>query len=112
MDQEKQWVDGLRIEQPHEKAPEFVKAKGSIKCADMLEFCKMNLDKGSEWVNFDVKVSQKGTWYSEVNTWKPEGEQGQTASTPQASVDATDLSQYNKENPTQGGDMIVDDIPF
>jgi hypothetical protein len=108
-DQEKEWVDGLRVEQPHENAPVFVKMKGSIKCSDMLEFCKKNIEAGKEWVNFDVKTSQKGTWYAEVDNWKPEGQPQE-----QKTVNATDLKQYNQDNPDQGGesDINVEDIPF
>lgn len=67
---EKKFIDGLRFEAPHEKAPDWVKAKGSIKREDLIDWLSSQTD---EWINFNVKLSQKGNWYAEVDTWKPEG---------------------------------------
>jgi hypothetical protein len=67
---DKEFVDGLIINPPHEKAPDFVKAKISIKRKDLGNWLR---GKDDEWINLDVKVSKGGKWYAEVNTWKPGG---------------------------------------
>lgn len=65
-----QFINGLNFKAPNERAPDYVKAKGSIKRADLIATLQ-GMD--GEWVNFDVKVSQSGKWYAAVDTWKPEG---------------------------------------
>lgn len=66
-----EFISGLSFKAPNDNAPEYVKAKGSIKVADL----KAWLDtKDGEWVNFDLKVSNGGKWYAAVDNWKPNGE--------------------------------------
>ena len=67
---EKEFVNGLIVKAPHEKAPDFIKANISIKREDLIEW--LNSQQG-DWVNVDIKESQAGKWYAEVNDWKPEG---------------------------------------
>ena len=66
---DKEFVDGLLVKAPHEKAPDFVKCSISIKRKDLGNWLRQKED---DWINIDVKVSQNGKWYAEVNTWKPE----------------------------------------
>lgn len=66
---DKQFVDGLIVKPPHERAPDFVKCSISIKRKDLGNWLR---GKDDDWINLDVKVSQQGKWYAEVNTWKPE----------------------------------------
>jgi len=67
---EKIFFDGFRIEAPHEKAPDFVKGKVSIKVDEFIEFLqKHKTDKG--WINGSLKVSRAGGYYLELDTWKP-----------------------------------------
>lgn len=66
---EVEFVDGLIVKQPHEKAPEFIKAKLSIKRADLGNWLR---GKQDEWINIDIKESKSGKWYAEVDKWKPE----------------------------------------
>lgn len=65
---EKEFVDGLIVKAPRQGAPEFIKAAISIKRADLGNWLRA---KDDEWINIDVKVSQSGKWYAEVNNWKP-----------------------------------------
>lgn len=69
---DKQFVDGLIVKPPHEKAPDFVKCSISIKRKELGNWLR---GKDDDWINLDVKVSQNGKWYAEVNTWKPEKRQ-------------------------------------
>ena len=75
---EKQFVDGLIVKPPHEKALDFVKCSISIKRKDLGNWLR---GKSDDWINLDVKVSQGGKWYAEVNDWKPQSNAGSPRST-------------------------------
>jgi len=66
---DKQFVDGLMIKHPHEKAPDFVKFKISIRRKELGNWLRARDD---EWINIDVKESKGGNLYAEVDTWKPQ----------------------------------------
>ena len=87
---DKIFVDGLIAKKPSDKAPDFVKANLSIKVEDLGKFLREKYKAGEEWVNVDIKESQNGKWYAEVNTWKPE----------------------KKEEAPKGGEDFDQDIPF
>lgn len=80
---EKQFVDGLLVKAPHEKAPEFVKCSISIKRKDLGNWLRAQTE---EWINLDVKVAKSGKWYAEVNTWKKEDKK------PEPKAPANDLN--------------------
>lgn len=66
-----QFIPGLIVKAPHERAPEYVKAKLSIKREELIAWLQQ---QSGEWINADVKVSRKsGKWYCAVNEWKPKG---------------------------------------
>lgn len=67
---EKIFVDGMRFEKPNEGLPDFIKGKISIKVAELIPFLEKH-QSNAGWVNIDLKKSQKGTLYLELNTWKP-----------------------------------------
>ena len=67
--QEKIFIDGMRFEAPHENAPDFVKGKISIKIDKLIEFLEANRTP-SGWLNVDLKESQKGVLYLELNTYQ------------------------------------------
>ena len=91
---EKEFVAGLYIKPPHEKAPDFVKFSISIKRADLGNWLR---GKSDEWINLQVKESQNGKWYAEVDNWKP-NEGG--------------ASQVAKDAAVNGLPDYDDDIPF
>ena len=68
METQKDFVNGLSIKKPRDNAPEFVKASISIKREDLIAYLQ---GKNDEWLNVDVKESKKGSWYCEVNNWRP-----------------------------------------
>ncbi len=68
----KEFVDGLIIKAPNESAPDFVKAKISIKRKELGNWLR---GKSEDWININVKVSRSGKWYCEVDTWKPNVQQ-------------------------------------
>lgn len=71
--QEKIWADGLRFELPNEvtkeKAP-WIKGKISVKVPEFIAFIK-KYENNAGYVNIDLKKSEKGTYYLELNNWKP-----------------------------------------
>jgi hypothetical protein len=71
---DKEFIDGLSAKAPHEKAPDFVKARISIKLADFAQYLRdlKAKEPDAEWLNADVKVAKSGNWYIERDTWKPE----------------------------------------
>lgn len=68
MAQDVEFINGLSFKAPREKAPDYVKATGSINRQNMIEWLQ---SKPDEWINFDIKISQKGSWYAQVDNWKP-----------------------------------------
>ena len=70
MSEDKVFPVGMFIKPPHEKAPDFVKGKVSVKVAEFVEWAQ---GQNKEWLNFDIKVSQGGKLYMEVDTWEPSG---------------------------------------
>ena len=95
---DKEFVDGLIVKQPHEKAPDFVKCSISIKRKDLGNWLR---GKSDDWINIDVKESRGGKWYAEVSNWKPKQSQHQQ-----------DKANGYQPEP-QGGDYDAEsDIPF
>ena len=66
-----QFPSGLIVKPPHERAPEYVKAKISIHRARLIAWLQQ---QEGEWVNLDVKASRDGKWYAAVDDWKPSQE--------------------------------------
>ena len=102
---DKKFIDGLIVKAPREGAPSYVIGKLSIKREELIAWLQQ---QNGEWINADIKVSQNGNWYAQVDDWKPSGQRTGTAQrqpapqsqrpTPQAAPPADDF-----------GD---DDIPF
>lgn len=94
MSEEIEFVNGLIVKKPNEKAPDFVKAAISIKVDDLGMWLREKHKAGEEWVNVDVKESRGGKWYAAVSKFKPK---------------------ENQEPQKKGGNTIHDieqDIPF
>jgi len=90
---DKEFVDGLNIDPPHENAPDFVKCKISIKRKNLGNWLR---GREEEWINLDVKVSKKGKWYAEVNTWKAENKEAPASQAPAGGNDFDDDIPFNK----------------
>ena len=93
-----EFITGLLVKAPHEKAPEYVKARLSIKREELIAWLQ---SKDGEWINADVKVSQGGKWYCAVDTWKPKDRQEAPRQAPK------------QDKPAAGGGSFQDDeIPL
>lgn len=105
MSNEPEFVNGLIVKAPHENAPEYVKAKLSIKREELIEWLE---GKEGDWINLDLKESQGGKWYAAVDNWKPEGGtsgSGSRGGAPQRTRPQTATA-------PQDDDFLDDDIPF
>jgi hypothetical protein len=67
---ETQFIPGLIVKAPHQRAPEYVRAKLSIKREELLAWLQQ---QSGDWINADVKVSRNGKWYCAIDEWKPKG---------------------------------------
>ena len=68
MSNDTKFINGLIVKAPNDNAPEYVKAKLSIKREELIAWLQ---SEDGEWVNADIKVSQTGKWYVAVDNWKP-----------------------------------------
>jgi hypothetical protein len=93
------FINGLIVKAPNDRAPEYVKARLSIKREELIAW--LQTEQG-EWINADIKVSQGGKWFAAVDDWKPQG--GQRSGPPQRT------SQPPARNPPPAYDD--DDINF
>ena len=64
------YAPGMNWSAPRDGAPDFIKAKVGIKLEDFIPFLKENA-KASGWINFEMKESQDGRYYWELDTWEP-----------------------------------------
>ena len=97
-----QFIDGLIVKAPNERASDYVKAKLSIKRVELIAWLQQ---QEGDWINADVKVSQSGKWYAAVDNWKP------------SSQDKPQQRQERAPEPSRDRDHITDgfedsEIPF
>jgi hypothetical protein len=81
---DKIFADGF-IFKRSEKAPDFVVGSISVKVEDAVAFLKKHDKNG--WVNMQIKNSQGGKYYMELDTFEPK-QQGQ----PQAPVQKEEVN--------------------
>jgi hypothetical protein len=112
---ENNFIDGLIVKAPHQNAPDFVKAKLSIKREDLIGWLQQQT---GEWINADIKESRAGKWYAAIDNWKPDGDRVSTPSNDRsASANGTSDGPpvYDGppvfDNPPPAADFD-DDIPF
>lgn len=74
MSNDNKFINGLIVKAPNDRAPEYVKARISIKREELIAWLQQ---QDGEWINADIKVSQNGKWYAAVDDWKPNGQGGQ-----------------------------------
>ena len=72
-----EFMDGISVKQPHEKAPDFVIADVAIQTEKFITWLRDNTnDRG--YVNGTIKRSQKGTLYIEKSTYQSQSQQQRT----------------------------------
>lgn len=90
------FIDGLIVKAPNDRAPDYVKAKLSIKREELIGWLQQ---QPGEWVNADIKVSQGGKWYAAVDDWKPNGQR-------------SERPQRQAQPEPAGNDFSDESIPF
>ena len=65
-----EFVNGLIVKAPHDRAPDFVKASISIKVAELGLWLREKHKAGEEWVNVDVREARSGKWYAAVSKFE------------------------------------------
>lgn len=103
MANETQFIEGLIVKAPNQGAPDYVKAKLSIKREELIGWLQ---SQDGDWINVEVKESKAGKWYAAVDTWKPEGggSGGTRGGAPQR--------QRRAKATDQDADFDDSDIPF
>lgn len=99
MSNEVEFVNGLIAKAPNENAPEYVKAKLSIRRQELIDWLSA---RDGDWINAEVKESKGGKWYIAVDSWKPNSDRGEQR--PQR-------QEPQQQAPT-GDNFSDDDIPF
>ena len=92
-----EFVPGMIVKPPHQKAPDFVMGSISLKRVELIEWLQ---GKGDEWINLDICEAKSGKWYCKVNDYKPKDKEAPkpyAAPTTRPAADHTGLD---------------DDIPF
>lgn len=63
-------VDGIMAKKPHEKAPDFIKAKVSVKADAFIPFIEANTNERG-WLNLELKESREGKLYFSLDSFEP-----------------------------------------
>jgi hypothetical protein len=83
---EKIFADGFLFKR-NEKAPDFVVGSISVKVEEATAFLKQHAKNG--WVNLQVKNSQGGKYYIELDTFEPKAQAPASAQQPEPVNDGT-----------------------
>lgn len=104
---EKIFADGI-IAKRRDGAPDYATCNLSINVEKFRNWLTKVQD--SEWVNLKVMKSPKGSYYVELDTWKPERRDGGDKLIGDDAKRVQELRGDN--NPKIEEEIIVDDIPF
>lgn len=63
------FADGMYVDKPNPKAPEWIKGKISIKVDEFIPFLEANKNVGG-FVNIDIKEAKTGKLYASLNEYK------------------------------------------
>lgn len=67
---ETQFVKGVFVKRPHEKAPDFIKLCLSINKKDLIESLESMQANEKGWLNADIKLSRNGDYYLAWNRFE------------------------------------------
>lgn len=112
MSNDTEFAKGLIVKPPHEKSPDYVKARLSIKIDELSAWLA---EREGDWVNLDVKESQNGKWYAAVDKWKPDNDRNQRGGGNSGSRGGAPQRQRNVPSTTKApptDDGFDDGIPF
>jgi len=81
------FVDGMIVKK-NERQPDYVIGKLSLRTAQLIQWMQSH-DDGSGWINVELKTSQNGKHYAQLDTWKPQ--QQQAPQPPPPRIDDDDI---------------------
>jgi len=67
------FIDGMFVNPPHEKSPDFVKAGISIRREQFIEWLNKQTPNEKGYIRIQVKESREGKFYAALDDWKPTG---------------------------------------
>ena len=102
------FADGFIFKRPREGAPDFVKGALSIKVGEAIAFLQKHNNAG--WVNLDLKNSQGGKLYLQLNDWKPPTQD--TAQPPSQAPQASPQAGTNPQDSQDAPAIAEGDIPW
>lgn len=108
MSKDIEFVVGMIARAPHDNAPEYVKARLSIKREELVAWLQ---SKDDEWINVDIKESQGGKWYAAVDSWKPDRQRSGSGRSERRPPPRQQRA-APAPAPRQADDFADDDIPF
>ena len=77
MDKEKIFVDGFSVKPLDNEQYPWLKAQIGLNPTKLKVFMDAYTDDRG-WVNITLKESKGGTWYAELDTWKPKAKAEET----------------------------------
>lgn len=81
MNNEKEFLGGIRFQFPRDGAPAFIRARGWIDIAEAIAFLQAKQSSGETKINFDINESKDGSkLIGYVDNWKPNTNGGTTHS--------------------------------
>lgn len=114
---EKIFVDGL-FAKKRQGAPEFVVSSISVKVPEFINFLNKHQNNAG-YVNIDMLLSQNGTQYCVLNTWKPNDDKVKQEENNQSKLnnftkdDTVPVEPERIIDPANNNDLTQDDeIPF
>ncbi len=85
------FVSGLYINKPNEKAPDFVKGGISINVEQFNAGLQDMTPDEKGYVRLQILESKDGSkWYATIDNWKPDAERAQKSAPPPAADEAVD----------------------
>ena len=97
---ENQFIKGLFVNKPSDKAPDFVIAKCSISADTFPQFLKDNVN-GKGYMNFDILESKDGKFYAKLDDFVPNQNYGTESDLIAPKQDEINQSEIN-----------IEEIPF
>lgn len=69
------FIDGMFVNPPHEKAPDFVKAGISFRREQFIEWLNQQEPNEKGYIRIQVKESREGKYYAALDDYKPTSKQ-------------------------------------
>jgi single-stranded DNA-binding protein len=69
------FIDGMRVFDPHERAPKWVKGELVVNCQEFENYMRANCDAQGE-LRISIKESKSDKLYLERNDWRPQRQNG------------------------------------